>query len=102
MAMMIQVNEELALQLQAKAVTRRQTPEDFARTLLGEALQQIDATEQWEADNQRRIDLIRKSTAQSLSAAEATELQSLQDMADRRLENGDLQLLDQFERFKKV
>jgi hypothetical protein len=100
MVVTLAIDEPLASRLQAKAAARQVSPEEFARTLLGEALQQMDDAEAWEGQNQRRIALIRKSSAEALTEAEQAELQWLQDAADRRLEARDRELLAQLDRFK--
>jgi hypothetical protein len=65
---------------------------------LADALGEKDGN--WDELNRRRIELIRKGNREGLSAAEADELQQLQDAADQRLEQVDLQLLDQLNRFR--
>jgi hypothetical protein len=102
MSVTIELDGPLASQLQAQAADRQLPPDEFARRLLGEALQHIDQSERWQAQNCRRIDLIKKSSAQALTAHEAAELQSLQDLADRRLEERDRQLLEQLDHFQQA
>jgi len=62
----------------------------------------MDDSEAWEVQNQRRIELIRKSAVETLTEAEQAELQSLQDAADRRLEERDWALLTQLDRLKRA
>jgi hypothetical protein len=100
MVVTLAIDEPLASRLQAKAAARQVSPEEFARALLGEALQQMDDAETWEGQNQRRITLIRKSSVEALTEAEQAELQWLQNAADQRLEARDRELLAQLDRFK--
>jgi hypothetical protein len=60
----------------------------------------MDDSEAWEVQNQRRIDPIRKSFIETLTEAEQTALQALQDAADQQLEQRDRDLLAQLDRFK--
>ena len=55
---------------------------------------------EWASHSAKRIELIRKSNRETLSSEEATELQGLQDAADKRLEQRDLELLSQLEQFR--
>ena len=100
MVITLAIDEPLASRLQAKAAARQVSPEEFARALLDEALQQMDDSDAWEVQNQRRIALIRKSSVEALTEAEQAELQSLQDATDRWLEVRDRELLAQLDRFK--
>ena len=102
MVVTIAIDEPLASRLQAQAAARQVSPEECARALLGEALQHMDDSEAWEVQNQRRIELIRKSAVETLTEAEQAELQSLQDAADRRLEERDWALLTQLDRLKRA
>ena len=100
MVVILAIDEPLASRLQAKAAARQVSLEEFARVLLDEALQQMDDSDAWEVQNQRRIALIRKSSVEALTEAEQAELQSLQDATDQRLEVRDRELLAQLDRFK--
>ena len=100
MGVTIEVDEPLAARLRAKAAAQQVSLEAFACDLLGEALQRMDEAETWEVHNRRRIELIKKSIVAALSESEQTELQSLQDAADRQLEARDHELLAQLARFK--
>ena len=102
MVVTIEIDEPLASRLQAKAAVQNVSPEEFARMLLGESLQRMDDSETWEAQNRRRISLIKKSSIETLTALEQDELQQLQDTADQRLEERDHELLAQLERFKQA
>jgi len=91
---MIELNDALAAQLQEKAAARRLSLEEFTVHLLGGALGQMEAADQWGAQNSRRLDLIRKSCATGLSSPEQLELQALQAAVDQRLEPLDDVLLE--------
>jgi hypothetical protein len=89
----IEIDDPLASLLQTTAASRFVTADQLTRQLLADAL--ADKDEDWASLNRRRMELIRKSNRQGLSSEETTGLQQLQDAADQRLEQGDLQLLDQ-------
>jgi hypothetical protein len=94
MPVTIQLNDALAAQLRKTAAARRLSLEEFTAHLLDGALGQIEAADRWAAQNQRRLDLIRKSCTSSLSSQEQVELQGLQTALDQRLEPFDDALLD--------
>lgn len=102
MVVTIEIDAPLASRLQAKAADQKLSPEDYARILLGDVLQQMDDSEAWETQNQRRITLIRKSSIEILTEAEQSELQRLQDIADQKFEARDHELLAQLDRFKQA
>ena len=94
MPVTIQLNDDLADQLQRKAAVRRLSLEEFTIRLLDGALGEIEAAEAWEDQNRRRQALIRKSSATGLTAEEQAELQELQATLDQRLEPLDERLLE--------
>jgi hypothetical protein len=96
----IQLNDALAAQLKKTAAARRLSLEELTAHLLDGALGQIEAADRWAAQNQRRLDLIRKGYATSLSAQEQVELQGLQSALDQRLEPLDDALLDTLRRWQ--
>ncbi|ETW99009.1 hypothetical protein [Candidatus Entotheonella palauensis] len=102
MVVTLQIDEPLASRLQAKAVVQHLSTEDFARMLLGEGLQRLEDSEVWNSQNQRRIDLIRKSSHETLTETEEDELQQLQEVADQRLEARDHELLAHLDRLKQA
>ena len=93
MPITIQLDDDLADQLQRRAACRQLSLEEFALRLLGGALGELEAAETWELHNRRRLTLIRKSPASGLSASEQAELQDLQATLDQRLEPIDDQVL---------
>jgi hypothetical protein len=98
MTITLQIDDPLASILQTTAASRQLTANELAKQLLADALDNGD--DEWEKRNRRRIELIRKSNREGVSAEEAGELQQLQDAADQRLEQVDQQLLDQLNRFR--
>ena len=93
MATAIPLDDALASQLRSEATARRLSVEEFSRRLLAEALQHIEASSRWGARNQRRIELIRKSTKVQLTLAEQGELDELQVELYQRMEATDQELL---------
>lgn len=93
MTFTLNLDERVMAQLRKQAAAQRLSLEAFAARLLGEAAEQLEASASWEADNQRRVALIRKSAATPLSAEEETELAALQGALDQHLERMDDQLL---------
>jgi hypothetical protein len=102
MDLTISLDDQQAAQLQRQASSRRLSPEQFARDLLGDALGKIVEEETWGAVNRRRVDLIRKSRSSGLSAEEARDLEQLQAAIDRRLEPLDRHLLATAEHFRRL
>src|SRR5213593_1527145 len=63
MPVTIQLDDDLAGQLQRKAAEHRLSLEEFTARLLGGALGEIEVAEAWQGQNRRRVMLIRKSFA---------------------------------------
>jgi hypothetical protein len=95
MSVTIVLNDSLAEQLRAQARVEQQPVEAFAHELLGEAVRQRGMSDAWDRKNQRRVELIRKSTRRGLSTEEQTELDSLQAEFDARLGHWDDELLQE-------
>lgn len=93
MAITITLDGDLAEQLQSQANARHLSVEALARQILGDALAHEDNAA-WERCNQRRVGLIQKQFAEGLSPEETSELQQLQDKADRHVERFDDRFLD--------
>jgi len=102
MTLTINLDQAIAVKLRKKAAARQLSVEEFAVRLLGEAVEQLEETERWEQQNQRRVALMRKSATTQLSAKEETELDALQSVLDRRLEPMDDRLLAELDRMKKA
>ena len=100
MTLTITLDAVLTVQLRKQAAARHLTLEELTVYLLGEAVAQLEDTQQWEQHNQRRLALIRKSSSTPLPAEEARELDALQAALDRRLEPVDDQLLAALERMQ--
>jgi hypothetical protein len=98
----ISLDEPLATQLQQEASTRRLSPEQVARDLLGSALGRLAEEERWRQVNRRRGDLIRKSRDLGLTAEESKELDRLQAAIDQRLDPVDRQLLAAAEQLRQL
>ena len=88
-------NDWLADQLRAQARVAQQPVEALAQELLGEAVRQRGLAAEWDRRNQRRVELIRKSTRRGLTVAEQAELDSLQADVDQRLGHWDDELFEQ-------
>lgn len=97
MTITLEIDDPLASILQTTAASRQLTASALAKQLLADALGENG--DEWAVLNRRRIELVRKGNREGLSPEESGELQQLQDAADQRLEQGDLQLLDQLNRF---
>jgi hypothetical protein len=93
MSVTITLTNPLAEELQAQAAARQLTVEELAVRLLGEAVQQLDNAGRWQAQNARRLALLRKSKMAPLGAEEQAKLQQLQAVADQQLEQVDQRLL---------
>jgi hypothetical protein len=102
MNLTISLDDKQAAHLQRQASSRQLSPEQLARDLLAGALGRMEEEETWGALNRRRSELIGKSRAAGLSAAEAKELEQLQAAVDRRLEPTDQQLLRAAEQFGRL
>lgn len=102
MSVTIQLDDALATQLRSRAQAGQVSLEEFARYLLGDALRQLELKERSQAEQQRRLALIRKSASAPLTPEEEEELRQLQEALDRRLEQADDQLLDGLDRLRQA
>jgi hypothetical protein len=93
MSVTIVLNDSLADRLRAQARVEQQPVEVFAHELLAEAVRQRGLSVAWDCKNQRRVELIRKSTRRGLSTEEQAELDRLQAELDERLGQWDDELL---------
>ena len=101
MSMTIQVDEALAQLLSAKASLRHLTPQELAVLLLGEAVKQLEHSDQWQSLNDRRFALIDKRRTVGLTAAEQAELTRLKAEAAEQLEPFDDLLLERLARVEE-
>ena len=97
MSIKIEIGDPLASILKSRADSRHLSPDELVTELLGDCL--IDAS--FETQNQRRIELIKKSHRGNLDESEKTELQALQEEVDQGLEKSDRQLLDYLKTLKE-
>jgi hypothetical protein len=102
MSVTITLTNPLAEELQTRAAAQRLSVEEFATRLLGQAVQQLDDSERWQAQNARRLALLRKSKTAALGADEQAELQQLQAAADRQLEQVDQRLLEELNKMRQA
>jgi hypothetical protein len=93
MSVTIVLDDSLADQLRAQARAAQQPVEALAHELLAEAVRQRGLSAAWNRKNQRRVELIRKSTRRGLSIEEQAELDRLQAELDERLGHWDDALL---------
>lgn len=98
----IELQDPLASRLQKKTFDEKLRVDEFARGLLARAFEQIDDFQQWETLNPRRIELIEKSGAQTLTEAKRSERKDLQNVADQRLDARDQQLRTRLEELKQA
>ena len=93
MSVTITLDDNLVAQFQSQVEARNLSVAELALHILEEAVSNGGDAE-WQACNQRRIELIRQQFAEGLRPDEAGELQQLQDMADQHLERFDERMLD--------
>ena len=104
MSVVITVYDDLARRLQVEAGNRRVSVEKLAVDILDNAVRPRhgDRDTDWGNRNQRRLELIRKSTRCDLSQQEQTELDQLQSWLDEQFEAFDTGLLTQLDEMKQA
>jgi hypothetical protein len=102
MSIMINVHDDLAQRLQAAARNQSVSVEQLAITILDDAVPALPEDQNWGKRNQRRLDLIRKSTQCDLSEPEQAELDELQGWLDARFQPFDAGLLKQLDDMKQA
>lgn len=100
MSVVITLDENLASQLQTRAAAINLSVEQYAQQVLREVACD-DGDGGWQESNRRRGALIRKQFDEGLTPEEEVELQRLQEMADRRLDQLDDQMLDDVGQLRK-
>ena len=95
MSLTITLEDELSEQLEREAMLRQVSAEEFAESLLTEAVARNSA--RWGERNQRRLALIRKSLRESLTGDEQQQLDELQASLDVRFQDFDEQLHHQLD-----
>ena len=102
MTLLINVQDDLARRLRTEAKNRSVTVENLALSILDQAVPPRPGEEDWGQRNQRRLELIRKSTREQLSEQEQAELDRLQGWLDERFEPFDAGLKAQLEEMKQA
>ena len=102
MSLLINVNDDLARRLQEEARVRSVSVEELALAILNDAIPGASEDENWGSRNQRRLELIRKSTRSALSEPEQAELDQLQSWLDEQFEPFDAGLLRQLDEVKQA
>jgi hypothetical protein len=101
-SIMISVHDDLAHRLQVVAKKQSVSVQELAITILDDALPPIPQDEKWGKHNQRRLELIRKSTRGDLSEQEQAQLDQLQGWLDAKLQPFDAELLKQLDEMKQA
>ena len=102
MSVLINVHDDLARRLQAEAAHRRIPVEVLANTILDGAVPSFRVGPDWGQRNQRRLELIRKSTRCELAEVEQAELDQLQSWLDEQFEAFDAGLLNQLDEMRQA
>ena len=102
MSITIHLHDDLARRLQAEAQLRSISMDELANQLLGGAIAPVATEEDWGHCNQRRLELIRRSTRAELTPREQEELDQLQSRLDEQFETFDAGLLQQLEEMKQA
>lgn len=100
MSLTITVADPLAKRLQSRAETERVSVDELASRFLQNGVQSPLEPEHWRTVNRRRLALIEKRFATGLTDDEAAELQRLQELADRQLDELDARLLEDVARME--
>ena len=100
MSLTITVADPLASRLQSRAETEQVSVDELASRLLENGVESPLEPEHWRTVNRRRLALIEKRFARGLTDDEDAELQRLQGLADRQLEELDARMLDDVARME--
>lgn len=92
MSLTITVSDDLAVRLKSRAEAEQVPVEELALRILQSGIQQPLDAEQWRALNRRRVALIDKRFTDGLAEEEQAELQRLQEMADKQVEELDAKM----------
>ena len=101
MTITIQLPDELAQRLQTEASRQKITVEELANKILEVSISN-QPDDGWGQRNQRRLELIRKSTRGELTQQEQRELNELQTQLDESFKKFDNGLLQQLDEMKKA
>ncbi len=99
MSVVINVDDGLARRLQNAAKNQNTSMEVLAIAILDGAVSKGD--DEWGNRNQRRLELIRKSTRGELTTVEIAELNELQNWLDEQFESFDRGLMNQLDETKR-
>lgn len=100
MSLTITVPEPLAKRLQSRAQAERVPVDELASRLLENGMQSPVEPHEWRMANERRVALIDKRFTSGLTDHEQDELQRLQELADRQLEELDALMLEDVARME--
>jgi hypothetical protein len=92
MNLTLHFDDRVAAALRQEASVECTSPEELARRLVNEALEQRFAERRWQEQNRRRLELIAKKSHTPLSAEEAEEFGRLQELACERASPFDREL----------
>jgi hypothetical protein len=84
MSITVQLDDVLAEELRREASVESIPPEELARRLVQNALEQRSAQRRWQQQNRRRVELIAKKSQAPLTAEEHEEFGRLQELACER------------------
>ena len=84
MSITLQLDDELAEELRREASVEQIPPEELARRLVQDALEERSAQRRWHEQNRRRLELIAQKGCTPLTAAEQEEFARLQEVASER------------------
>lgn len=102
MTVTISVYDELAQRLRVAASKQSVSVQELALTILDDAVPSVPPDESWGQRNQRRLELIRKSTRGELSEQEQSQLEQLQAWLDENFQTFDAGLLKQLDEMKQA
>jgi hypothetical protein len=84
MSFTFHLDDVLAEELRREASVERIPPEELARRLVQDALEERSAQRRWQEQNNRRLELIAKKRHTPLTAEEYEEFVRLQELASER------------------
>ncbi len=100
MSITLHLDDVLAEELRREASAESIPPEELARRLVGEGIEQRLAERQWQVRNRRRLELIAKKKQAPLTAEEQKEFSRLQELVCERAAPFDRELRQTVERLR--
>ena len=100
MTITINLSDPVAAKLAGRARTEHMSVEELAVEILSDAADSPRETSAWTTQNTRRIALIRRGFTNGFTPDEERELQRLQAIADKHLEQLDRKMLDDLEQMR--